>query len=560
MKALLPFLKLYKRYIWRMSLGMLLALVTLSASIFLLTLSGWFLAAAAFIGFAGLYTFNYMLPAAGVRGAAIMRTAARYAERLVSHDTTFRLLSFLRTLAFKKILPLSPGQLQAYQKADLLNRFIADIDHLDHFYLKLLSPVITALLTTLVIFLSLSYFNTPLAIVIALILLMTILVIPVIFYQAGKQLGEHLIQQKSHYREQLVIYLQGQSELAIFNAQTHFRKQLDQMELQWLSSQQKQATLASIAQALILFIVGLMTVLVLWLVADGVPNYSAPLIALFVFICLSTAEILAPIPNAFIYLGQVIASAKRISQIFDQQPDIQFPLQGQTIPNTPITLTFNQVSFHYSENIQSVLDKVSFTIEPGQHVALIGKTGCGKSTLLKLITRAWDPQQGDIQVNGISLSQFDEATLRNMMAVVPQTIDIFSSSLRDNLLVANPQATDEQLIAALEQVDLSKLLQTESGLDLWLGDSGRPLSGGEKRRIGIARALLHDASLILMDEPTESLDINTEQQIIALIKQVYQNKTVLMVTHRLANNMMFDKTYLLENGHLSPFHFKLHTN
>lgn len=548
MKALLPFLALYKRYLTRMALGMLLALVTLLSSLFLLSLSGWFLAATAFAGIAGLYTFNYMLPAAGVRGAAILRTAARYAERLVSHNTTFKLLAFLRILAFKKIVPLSSRQRQHYQKADLLNRFIADIDHLDHVYLKLLSPFITAFIAIIVLFLGLSPFNLSLAILISTVLLLTLIMTPIYFYQAGKTTGQQLAQQKSDYRQHVVSYLQGQAELTIFDAREQFRQQLDQAENRWLQNQQQQAKLASMAQSWIIIIIGLLTSLVLYLSISGITFTQPPIIALFVFICLSCAEILAPIPNAFIYLGHVIASAKRIGELFNQQPDIDYPSTSPIEITTAPKLQLTDVTFTYPQQQIATINQLCWEINAGEHIALIGKTGCGKSTILKLITRTWEANQGQITINDVDLRDFSESSLRNFMAVIPQRIDIFNDTLRNNLLIGNPSATDQQLIEVLTLVGLEKLLASENGLTLWLGENGRALSGGEKRRIGIARALLHDAPLVLMDEPTESLDNETEQQIIALIRQIYTNKTLIMVTHRLTEHQMFDKVYMMENG------------
>ncbi|TEA27557.1 heme ABC transporter ATP-binding protein/permease CydC [Candidatus Schmidhempelia bombi] len=548
MKALLPFLALYKRYLTRMALGMLLALVTLLSSLFLLSLSGWFLAATAFAGIAGLYTFNYMLPAAGVRGAAILRTTARYAERLVSHNTTFKLLAFLRILAFKKIVPLSSRQRQHYQKADLLNRFIADIDHLDHVYLKLLSPFITGFIAIIVLFLGLSPFNLSLAILISTVLLLTLIMTPIYFYQAGKTTGQQLAQQKSDYRQHVVSYLQGQAELTIFDAREQFRQQLDQAENRWLQNQQQQAKLASMAQSWIIIIIGLLTSLVLYLSISGITFTQPPIIALFVFICLSCAEILAPIPNAFIYLGHVIASAKRIGELFNQQPDIDYPSTSPIEITTAPKLQLTDVTFTYPQQQIATINQLCWEINAGEHIALIGKTGCGKSTILKLITRTWEANQGQITINDVDLRDFSESSLRNFMAVIPQRIDIFNDTLRNNLLIGNPSATDQQLIEVLTLVGLEKLLASENGLTLWLGENGRALSGGEKRRIGIARALLHDAPLVLMDEPTESLDNETEQQIIALIRQIYTNKTLIMVTHRLTEHQMFDKVYMMENG------------
>ncbi|MFQ0997097.1 heme ABC transporter ATP-binding protein/permease CydC [Gilliamella sp. CG25] len=537
-----PYIALYKHYFWQILIGLSLSILTLFASVFLLSLSGWFLASTAFVGVAGLYSFNYMLPAAGVRAAAITRTAARYMERLVDHNTTFKILAYLRTLAFRKLLPLSANQLAQYQKADLLNRFIVDIDALDHLYLKLFSPIVTALIMIAILFIGLSYINLPIALIITIILTLTLLTVPVIFYYAGKQLGETLAKQQSDYRSQLISYLQGQAELTLFNAQAKYRDKLDELESQWLSNQQRQSTLMALSSALILLISGFLTLLVLWLITQ----YTlSPLVALFVFVCLASAEILMPIPNAFIFLGQVIASASRITAIFSQTPEITFVKEGKTLDLTMAKLQFDKVNFSYPNQPFIILKDFSLTVESGEHIGLIGKTGSGKSTLLNLINRIWEPNSGSIYLNDTPINQLDEKTLRQAIAVVPQVITIFSDTLRQNLLISNEQATDQQLIDVLHQVELDKLLITEKGLDLLIGQGGRALSGGEIRRIGIARALLHHSPLILMDEPTESLDQQTEQQIIKLIQQSCKGKTLLMVTHRLIDNPLFDRVISL---------------
>ncbi|MCX8618860.1 cysteine/glutathione ABC transporter ATP-binding protein/permease CydC [Gilliamella sp. B2923] len=540
--TLRPYIALYKHYFWQILLGLSLSILTLFASVFLLSLSGWFLASTAFVGVAGLYTFNYMLPAAGVRGAAITRTASRYMERLVDHNTTFQILSYLRTLAFQKILPLSANQLSQYQRADLLNRFIVDIDALDHLYLKLFSPIITALITIGVMFIALSQINLPVALIITIVLTLTLLVVPVVFYYAGKQLGETLAKQQSEYRLLLINYLQGQAELTLFNAQPRYRTKLDQLESSWLNNQQKQSALMALSSALVLLITGILTLLVLWLITQ----YTlSPIVALFVFVCLASSEILAPIPTAFIFLGQVLTSAKRTTAIFNQKPEIEFIPHGQSLDLSTAKVQFDNISFSYPNQPFAVLSNFSLTVNAGEHVGLIGKTGCGKSTLLNLVTRSWQPDAGQIYINDVAIDELDEPTLRQAIAVVPQIITIFSDSLRQNLLIGNSSASDQQLIEVLQQVELDKLLTTEHGLDLPLGQGGRSLSGGEIRRIGIARALLHNSPLILMDEPTESLDQHTEQQIIQLIKQVCHDKTLLMVTHRLTDNPLFDRVISL---------------
>ncbi|MEF3101374.1 cysteine/glutathione ABC transporter ATP-binding protein/permease CydC [Raoultella terrigena] len=548
MRALLPYLALYKRHIWLLMLGVVLAIVTLLASIGLLTLSGWFLSASAVVGVAGIYSFNYMLPAAGVRGAAIIRTAGRYFERLVSHDATFRVLQHLRVFTFSKLLPLSPAGLARFRQGELLNRIVADVDTLDHLYLRVISPLVGALVVILVVTAGLSILDVTLALTLGGIMLLTVLILPPLFYRAGKPAGECITQMRGQYRQQLTAWLQGQAELMLFNASDRYREQLEKTEQRWQDGQRRQAELTALSQALMLLIGGIAVIAMLWLTSAGVGGNSQPgaLIALFVFCALAAFEALAPVTGAFQHLGQVIASARRITQITEQPPEVSFA-QSADQTFSRVALTLNQVTFSYPQQPTAALENISLQVSAGDHIAILGRTGCGKSTLLQLLTRAWDPAQGEILLNDQPLTQLNETTLRRAMSVVPQRVHLFSATLRDNLLLAAPQASDAHLVNILERVGLGKLLD-DSGLNSWLGEGGRQLSGGELRRLAIARALLHDAPLMLLDEPTEGLDATTESQILDLLAEVMKEKTVLMVTHRLRGLARFNQIIIMDNG------------
>ena len=550
MKTLLPYLALYRRHWFRLSLGIILAIVTLLASIGLLTLSGWFLAASAVAGIAGLYSFNYMLPAAGVRGAAIFRTAGRYAERLVSHDATFRVLAHLRVFTFTKIMPLSPGGIARFRQADLLNRLVADVDTLDHLYLRVISPLVSALVVILLVTFGLSFLDVKLALTLGAIMLVLMLLLPVIFYRAGKPAGRELTALRSDYRMQLTSWLQGQSELVVFGAQPRFRQQLNDIERRWMLRQQQQAKLTGLSQAMVIAAAGLTVTLMLWLAAGGISQFPQPgaLIALVVFTPLAAFEALGPVAAAFQHLGQVIASAQRVSQIIDQPADVTFPTQGP-VAAEHVSLSLQNLNFTYPGQPLPVLKNVTLDVRAGEHIALLGQTGCGKSTLLQLLTRGWDITSGTLEINGHAIGAYDEATLRKMITVVSQRAHVFNTTLRENLRMASPDCTDEQIAEVLRQVDLHVLLENE-GLNAWLGEGGRQLSGGEQRRIGLARALLHDAPLWLLDEPTEGLDAETEQHILALLHKHCQNKTLLLVTHRLHGLETFDRICVMEEGQI----------
>ena len=550
MRALLPYLTLYKRHKWMLTLGIILAIITLLASIGLLTLSGWFLSASAVVGVTGIYSFNYMLPAAGVRGAAITRTAGRYFERLVSHDATFRVLQHLRIYTFSKLLPLSPAGLARYGQGELLNRIVADVDTLDHLYLRVISPLVGAFVVIMVVTLGLSVLDLTLAITLGGIMLLTLFILPPLFYQAGKRTGQNLTHLRGQYRQQLTSWLQGQAELTIFGASVRYRAQMEATELQWHEAQRRQSELTALSQALMLLIGALAVIVMLWMASGGVGGNTQPgaLIALFVFCALAAFEALAPVTGAFQHLGQVIASALRITELTEQKPEVTFPDAGSTV-SEPITLTLRDVCFSYPGQAQNALDTLSLQAKPGEHVAILGRTGCGKSTLLQLLTRAWNPQHGEILFNDRPISTLSESTLRQSISVVPQRVHLFSATLRDNLLLAAPHASDDTLSAMLCRVGLDKLLEGD-GLNAWLGEGGRQLSGGELRRLAIARALLHDAPLMLLDEPTEGLDATTESQMLELIGDAMRDKTVLMVTHRLRGLSRFDQIIVMDNGHI----------
>lgn len=549
MRALLPYLALYRRHKWLLSLGVLLAIITLLASIGLLTLSGWFLSASAVVGLSGVY-FNYMLPAAGVRAGAIIRTAGRYCERLVSHDATFRVLEHLRVTTFSKLIPLSPAGLARFRQGELLNRMVADVDTLDHLYLRVISPLVGAFVVIVVVTLGLSILDIELALTLGGILLATLILLPPLFYRAGRPSGEKVTEQRGQYRQQLTAWLQGHAELTIFGAADRARAQLEASEQRWQEAQYHQASLSALSQALMLLISGVAVITILWMASAGVGSHDVPgaLIALFVFCSLAAFEALAPVTGAFQHLGQVISSALRVSQITEQKASVTFPDQSQE-RQREAALDIRQLSFTYPGQPQAVLRDISLSVASGQRIAILGSTGCGKSTLLQLLTRAWDNQQGEITLNGMPLDSFDESALRASTSVVPQRVHLFSATLRDNLQLAAPEATDEQLSITLERVGLEKLLQGD-GLNSWLGEGGRQLSGGELRRLAIARALLHNGPLLLLDEPTEGLDAETEHQMLSLLEDVTADKTVLMVTHRLRGLNRFDSIVVMDNGRI----------
>ncbi|MCG9556612.1 cysteine/glutathione ABC transporter ATP-binding protein/permease CydC [Vibrio kanaloae] len=550
MRDLLPYLKLYKKHWFGLSLGMLLAFATLSASIGLLTLSGWFISASAVAGLTiARETFNYMLPGGGVRGLAMGRTAGRWGERVVSHNATFKLLTDLRIFFFKKLAPLIPGRISNLRDADLLNRLVADVDAMDHVYLRLVSPVTVGVFGIFFLTLFLMWFDTSLGLILGSILLIMLLVWPVLFYKLGKRNGGELTQNKADLRVTTLDWVEGCSELTLFGAEERYRNAILDTQQKLMTNQFVNANLTGMASAALMLFNGLTLVLMLWLAADGVGgNAPDPFIALMAFATMASFELLMPIAGAFQHLGQTLSSARRLNEVILSEPEVQFAEEKLDI-NKPLDITFSNVTFNYPDSKRSVLNAVDLTIPATNKVAIVGQTGSGKSTLIQLLTRYWDPKKGYISIAGIELTQWNESQLRESISVVSQRVDILNGTLRDNLLIARPEATDDHLANILKDVGLEKLLENNA-LDSWLGDGGRQLSGGEKRRIGIARAILHDAPILLLDEPTEGLDKQTEQSIMTMFEKHFEGKTVIFITHRLIGLESMDSIVLIEQGEI----------
>ncbi|WP_257274683.1 MULTISPECIES: cysteine/glutathione ABC transporter ATP-binding protein/permease CydC [unclassified Endozoicomonas] len=559
MSDLLPYLKLYRRHWGALSVGMLLALATLLFSLGLLALSGWFITATALAGLTVVtaQTFDFFSPGAGVRGFSIGRTAARYFERLVSHDATFKLLAWLRSWFFEKLLPLSMTQLKRYRKAELLNRLVADVDALDQLYLRLFSPVTAAVLVVILLSLGLSFFSPVLGRGAILLMGVWLIVLPLMFYRLGYKSGRQQGKLMGELRQKVLDYLQGMAESRIYGSEVRMRERTDATEQHLHHTQKKMSRLEGLGGALMLAGAGISAVIMLYLAAGEYQQgvISGPVMVMSVFAVLAAFEALMPLPGAFQFLGNTQLAASRLTEILEEEA-IEFG--DKTLPDAfKGQIAFLDVYFQYPAAAVSktegpmILDGISLDIPAGQHLALLGKTGCGKSTLIRILTRQLTGFEGRIEVGGIAINDYSEASLYQLLTVIPQQTHVFSSTLRQNLKMARPEAQDSELLETVKAVGLDRLAAAEGDhnlLDLWLGQGGVALSGGEQRRLAIARALLKKGEVLIMDEASEGLDPISEDHLMNQILDAYRDKTVIMITHKKAMLERMDRVIQMDGG------------
>lgn len=538
-----------------MLLGTFLASLTVLANVGLLAISGWFLASMAAAGIAGVQ-MNYFTPAGTIRFLAIVRTASRYAERLVTHNATFLLLSEIRVNMFATLSKLNNLDLAMSRSADLVNRLQNDVDALDKFYLNVLLPMLVALLTVPIIMLFMSAYNPNVALISFIGIMLIGIVIPALL---SKQLTKNSHQEtllSAQLRAELSDTLTGLTELNIYQARAQQVTKCEQLSEQYNQQLFVRHKALANADGLSLLIVQLAMlasiITIVPLVFSGaMVNVELAMLTLFV---LASFESVLLLPNAFIELPNVLKAAERLFILEDKTLNASdAPTVDIQLLNKRWALSFNNVSYHYGQ--KQALNSVSFIL-PAQHkIAIVGRSGSGKTTLVNLLSGLWPLQQGTINLQSenkaISLHDLNNHSRLKTLTILAQQHHIFDGTLSDNLAYAAPDATPAQMTAALKQAKLgSWFSELKAGLNTRLGTGGRNVSHGQSRRIALAQALLQQPAILVLDEPTEGLDNISKQAVMSSILQLKENASVLTITHDPALLSQMDSVIWLDNGQI----------
>lgn len=538
-----------------MLLGTFLATLTVLANVGLLAISGWFLASMAAAGIAGVQ-MNYFTPAGTIRFLAIVRTASRYGERLVTHNATFLLLSEIRVNMFATLSKLNNVDLAMSRSADLVNRLQNDVDALDKFYLNILLPMLVALLSIPIIMVFMAAYNANVALICFIGILLIGVVLPALLSAKLNKNSHKETQLSSQLRAELSDTLTGLRELSIYQAGGNQISKCDDLNEQYNQQLYSRHKALANSDGLSLLVVqlamlGAIVTIVPLVYSGAMINVELAMLSLFV---LASFESVLLLPNAFIELPNVLKAAERLFTLQDKvsdQSNNHSALIDTQFDKNNTALTLNNISYKYDEH--NALTDVSFVLKAQQKVAIVGRSGSGKTTLVNLLTGLWPLQLGSItlgdQNNSQELHSLSNDARASVINILAQQHHIFDGTLSENLRYAAPSATKEEMLEAIKLAQLEPWFNDlQEGLKTRLGTGGRSASQGQSRRIAIAQALLQNPAILVLDEPTEGLDNQSKQTVMNAIMQVMGNASVLTITHDPALLAQMNNVIWLEDG------------
>ncbi len=545
MKTTGRLIKLMAPFRWWVLLAVFLSFATVGASVGLMAVSAYLISKAALATEVSQLT----LALTGVRLFAISRAAFRYAERYVTHTATFRILTHLRVWFYEAIVPLAPARLVEHRSGDLLTRTMADIETLENFYVRVIVPPLAAALVSLGVFLVLGSFDIVLGIAVLLFLLLTGLVLPLIIRRLSRQPALRIITTRAKLNGVLVDEIQGLADLIAFGHSAAYQERVMVLNDELNKNQERLALVRGLANGLTALFIGLAGWTVLWLAIPLVTGgkIEGVFLALLPLTAIAAFEAVAPLSLSLQYLESGKAAGERLFELIDAPAPVVEPESPCPMP-AGYDLVVNDLTFSYGPDEPAVLNGLSFTVPSGEKATLTGPSGSGKTTLINLLLRFWDYQDGRIQLGGQALQRFQAEDVRRLIGVVPQHPHLFNSTIKDNLLLAKAEATDEELVAACEMAQIHSFINDlPQGYQTRIGENGYLLSGGERQRLAIARVILKDAPILILDEATSHLDAQTGQKVMLALERFMAGRTSLVISHQLELDQN-DRVISLDGG------------
>lgn len=492
---------------------------------------------------------------AGVRAFAVTRAGLRYAERLVSHDLALRLLGDVRARFYARLAPLVPGTLPQARSGDLLSRFVADVDELQHLFVRGLTPPLVALGTILAAGGATAWLVAPRAgLVLAAVLLAGAIVLPAATALANRRAARRQADARAHLTTELVEALDGSAELAVLGLAPDRLARIEAADdrLRRLALRDALATGTAAGLGTVLSGVAALAVLVATVPLIGEGRVDGVLLGMAVLLGLAAAEGIAPLGEAARRLGSCAAAAARITEITDRAPAVPEPADPRPLPPGTDLAAEGLV---VAADGRVVLDGVSLDLVPGRAVGVVGASGSGKTTLGRVLVGLRAADGGTVRLGGVDVRELAGDDLRRVALLAEQDARVFAGTVRANLLLADPGADEARLWAALAQVELDEVVAAlPDGLDTACGDDGDAFSGGERRRLLLARALVSRARVLILDEPVAHLPAALGARILARLAAVAtdEGRAVLVLGHAAADLEAFDEVGVLRDGRLHP--------
>ncbi|UYH51815.1 thiol reductant ABC exporter subunit CydC [Candidatus Kirkpatrickella diaphorinae] len=537
-----PILHVWQPYKWRLTFGVILAILS---ALIGLTLMG---SAAARVGVVGATALVSLLT---LRLLGAGRVILRYFERLCAHDAMFRALTATRVWFFRHLARVSDHGMGFMRSGDMLSRLVHDVDALDAIYLRLITPFCAAIVTILAIIFFAGALSFTLAVTLGVIALGMVTGLPVLSASWTSRSGGDVLRAQGQLRSSGLDFAVGLREARIYGAQSLLEGRVHQDASHLIKAEATQARRQA-ASGMVSYLLG-QAMLALCLIGVGSCMAHGSRMTGFValiFILVAGLELLQGFARTGVLLGKLRHAAARVT-VFVTQKQAQLHGRKEFDPDFA-QIRFDHVDFTWQADRPPVLRDCDFVIIRGQRIAIIGPSGVGKSSLVSLLLKVVSPTRGRLMIDDHGYEEFDTKSLRRHVAWLSQTTHIFADTIRNNLCLDGFAHSDETLWRALTQAGLTDTVKAlPEGLDHWVGEGGRTLSGGEGRRLALARILLSDASIIVLDEPTAGLDAETEQQFFRTMNHVMAGRTLIMVLHRLTGVEKLDSAWKLSDGQLS---------
>ncbi|MGB8248273.1 MAG: thiol reductant ABC exporter subunit CydC [Chlorobium sp.] len=542
MKTILRLAALVKPYFWWMALAALIGFATTGSGIGLLMTSGYIIAKAALQP----PMSTLQLGIVGVRFFGLARGVLRYAERLLSHDTTFRILTKLRLWFYEAIEPLAPARLMHFRSGDLLQRVVDDIQSLENIYTRVLAPPLTALLVSALMWFLLGAYSPEASLLILIFHLLAGIGVPILAMRLSRGVSVGIMKEKTSQQLLALDLFQGIGELQIYGKLPEHLEAMRTAEKNKLRLQRKNALIDGLHESLTGLLMNGAVAAILWALIPAIstPGMNGISLTIVTLAVMASFEPFLPLPASLKHLEADTHAGERLFEILDAKPETTKPATPLPFPEEPAIRAEN-LSFSYPESPAKTLDSISFAALAGEHIAIVGPSGAGKSTITSLLMRFWNTPKGSLTIGGTDIGRFDPEELRRNISLVSQRTYLFAQTIRENLLLAKPEAADEELKKALAAAGLAHF---SLKLDEWAGQHGMKLSGGERQRMAIARMVLQNAPVMILDEATANLDGITEKEVTETLAALGKGKTMITITHRLKAMDQYDAIVVLDKG------------